>query len=146
MGPSVLLLLLLTSELTLIHGGLVVQLYRMVTEVTGKEAVPHYSSYGCHCGLGGKGRPKDTTDRCCQRHDCCYHQLQKRGCHPHITCYPYSYRWGEIQCGSRANWCQQESCSCDRALALCLKQNVGRYQKKYTFYPNFLCRGPAPHC
>ncbi|KAL7978542.1 hypothetical protein Chor_005524 [Crotalus horridus] len=62
MGPSILLLLLLTSELTLIHGGLV-QLYRMVTEVTGKEAVPHYSSYGCHCGLGGKGRPKDTTDR-----------------------------------------------------------------------------------
>uniref|UniRef100_A0A8C5RRT4 Phospholipase A2 group IIA n=1 Tax=Laticauda laticaudata TaxID=8630 RepID=A0A8C5RRT4_LATLA len=99
------------------------------------KVVPYYSSYGCYCGLGGRGRPKDATDRCCQRHDCCYGQLQKWGCCPQITCY-----------SSGANWCQEEACSCDRALALCLKQNAGWYQKKYTFYPNFLCRGPSPSC
>uniref|UniRef100_A0A670ZIH8 Phospholipase A2 group IIA n=1 Tax=Pseudonaja textilis TaxID=8673 RepID=A0A670ZIH8_PSETE len=129
------------GQLTTTHADLV-QLYRMVTQVTGKKAVPYYSSYGCYCGLRGRGRPKDATDRCCQRHDCCYGQLQKWGCRPHITSYSYRYGQGKIQCGERC----QEACSCDRALALCLKQNARWYQKKYTFYPNFLCRGPSLSC
>ncbi|XP_026576643.1 basic phospholipase A2-like [Pseudonaja textilis] len=97
MSPSVLLLFLLTSELTTTHADLV-QLYRMVTQVTGKKAVPYYSSYGCYCGLRGRGRPKDATDRCCQRHDCCYGQLQKWGCRPHITSYSYYTTYG-CYCG-----------------------------------------------
>ncbi|XP_058017504.1 phospholipase A2 nigroviriditoxin basic subunit B-like [Ahaetulla prasina] len=147
MGPSMLLrlLLLLTSELTTTHGDLL-QLCRMITQLTGKKAIPFYSTYGCYCGLGGRGRPKDATDRCCQWHDCCYGQLEKWGCHPKSTRYSYSYYWGRIQCGRGANWCQEGICSCDRGLALCLKENVGQYRKKYTFYPNFLCRGPSPSC
>uniref|UniRef100_A0A8C6Y0K5 phospholipase A2 n=1 Tax=Naja naja TaxID=35670 RepID=A0A8C6Y0K5_NAJNA len=136
-----------TVLLTMTHASLV-QLHRMVTQVTGKKAFPYYSSYGCYCGLGGRGRPKDSplsacSARCCQRHDCCYGQLQNWGCHPHTTCYSYSYCQGKIQC---ADWCQKETCSCDRVLALCLKQNAGWYQKKYTFYPNFLCGGLSPSC
>ncbi|XP_034280186.1 basic phospholipase A2 trimucrotoxin-like [Pantherophis guttatus] len=118
----------------------------MVTQVTGKAAIPYYSTYGCYCGLGGRGRPKDGTDRCCQRHDCCYGRLEKWGCCPKTIHYSYRYYWGHILCGSDANWCQEETCSCDWALSLCLKQNAGRYQTKYTFYPNFLCWGPSPSC
>ncbi|XP_032088056.1 uncharacterized protein LOC116518649 [Thamnophis elegans] len=144
MGPFLLLLLLLTSELPTAQGSLL-QLQSMITRMTGKKAVPHYSSYGCYCGLGGRGTPKDATDRCCQRHDCCYERLEKGGCCPHFTRYSYSLRWGEIQCGD-ANRCQVGACRCDRELALCLKQNKGSYQKKYTFYPNFLCTGRSAPC
>ncbi|KFO13823.1 Basic phospholipase A2 Cdr-13, partial [Balearica regulorum gibbericeps] len=50
-------------------------LHELITKVTGKNALLYYSFYGCYCGLGGKGQPKDATDKCCQLHDTCYDSL-----------------------------------------------------------------------
>ncbi|XP_077881592.1 phospholipase A2, membrane associated-like [Ictidomys tridecemlineatus] len=36
---------------------------RMISLVTKKNGITKYGAYGCHCGLGGKGAPKDATDR-----------------------------------------------------------------------------------
>ncbi|KAM6435542.1 phospholipase A2, membrane associated-like [Liasis olivaceus] len=112
------------------------------------------SPRGCSLRSTGRQRPKETRGghplcllpRCCRAHDCCYHRLEARGCRPRTTTYSYSYAWGDVRCGSNRNWCEQEICSCDQALARCLKSSKGGYQWKYTFYPNVLCRGSAPAC
>ncbi|XP_053777125.1 phospholipase A2, membrane associated isoform X2 [Desmodus rotundus] len=95
-----LLLLALTMAFGLLqtHGDLL-DFRKMIRLVTGKEAMSSYSFYGCHCGLGGKGSPKDATDRCCATHDCCYYRLQKRGCRTKSLSYKFAYRKGQITCG-----------------------------------------------
>ncbi|NXU09542.1 PA2B phospholipase, partial [Pardalotus punctatus] len=119
------------------HGNLL-QLQEMVSAVTGKNALLHYGFYGCYCGLGGKGQPKDATDRCCQLHDICYQSLLNYHCNAKTRIYHYTWHQGRLFCrkGSR---CSYSSCECDRSLALCLRRNVGSYRKPYQYYPKFLC-------
>uniref|UniRef100_A0A8C0QNQ1 Phospholipase A2 n=1 Tax=Chelonoidis abingdonii TaxID=106734 RepID=A0A8C0QNQ1_CHEAB len=75
---------------------------KMIKQVTGKNALWNYSKYGCYCGSGGKGMPKDGTDQCCQLHDCCYHRLKGHGCNAKLNTYSYSYLSGRIYCGELA--------------------------------------------
>ncbi|XP_048823670.1 basic phospholipase A2 Cdr-13-like [Lagopus muta] len=115
------------------------QLQQVVTKLTGKNAVLHYSFYGCYCGVGGHGQPKDATDRCCQLHDACYDGLQKYHCNAKQQHYQYSWRSGRLTC-NRDSWCAQLSCECDRSLGLCLQRSARSYNRRYVLYLKSQCR------
>ncbi|XP_009888290.1 PREDICTED: basic phospholipase A2 Cdr-13-like [Charadrius vociferus] len=114
-------------------------LHKMITGATGRNAVWYYSFYGCYCGFGGKGQPKDATDRCCRLHDICYNNLLSYGCNAKVQGYRYGWHRNSPFCGE-GSWCSQHSCQCDRSLAICLKQNIRSYNKLFLFYPKHQCR------
>lgn len=118
---------------------------RMTRLVTGKTAPASYGSYGCYCGPGGQGAPKDATDRCCAKHDCCYQQLRKMGCGTNFLGYRFTYRNGQVICG-KLGTCQSHLCHCDKIAALCFKRNLKTYDKKYQFYNKTQCEGNAYQC
>ncbi|XP_072210225.1 basic phospholipase A2 Cdr-13-like [Excalfactoria chinensis] len=120
-------------------GGSLWQLQKVVTKMTGKNAVLHYSSYGCYCGVGGRGQPKDATDRCCQLHDACYDSLQQYHCNAKQQRYQYSWHGGRLTCNNDL-WCAQLSCECDRSLGLCLQRSTQSYNWRYVLYPKCMCR------
>ncbi|XP_072863855.1 phospholipase A2 group V isoform X4 [Chlorocebus sabaeus] len=107
-----------------VQGGLL-DLKSMIEKVTGKNALTNYGFYGCYCGWGGQGTPKDGTDRvslvtqagvqwcdlsslhprpsvlrCCWVHDHCYGRLEEKGCNIRIQSYKYRFAWGLVTCDS----------------------------------------------
>ncbi|KFO19187.1 group IID secretory phospholipase A2 [Fukomys damarensis] len=137
--------LLLMTGVTPTQGGFL-NLSKMIRQMTGKIAFFNYWSYGCHCGLGGTGQPKDATDWCCQKHDCCYTHLKSHQCRSQTDYYKYTISQGNIQCSDKGSWCERQLCSCDKELALCLKNSLDTYQKKLRFYWRPKCKGPTPPC
>ncbi|XP_053257901.1 basic phospholipase A2 Ceg-N6-like [Podarcis raffonei] len=128
----------------------------MIKQMTGKNAIPDYMAYGCYCGWGGSGMPKDQTDWCCRNHDCCYKRVDEQGCDSKLATYSYTYKSGNVICGNEPwYWamipgtsiqCERLTCECDQKFVQCLKKNLKTYQKKYTYFPNFLCFGHPPLC
>ncbi|XP_042334570.1 uncharacterized protein LOC121936412 [Sceloporus undulatus] len=68
----------------------------LIKELTNKSSFPDYTSYGCYCGLGGKGQPRDATDSCCFDHDCCYGRLSN--CSTKTDKYEYTIEDGGVTC------------------------------------------------
>ncbi|XP_053528116.1 group 10 secretory phospholipase A2 [Artibeus jamaicensis] len=101
-----------------------------------------YVSYGCYCGLGGRGQPLDAIDWCCHHHDCCYYRArQEAGCQAKLEPYLWKCVDQRIECEPTEDKCQELLCKCDQEIAYCLAQT--EYNFKYLFFPRFLCRqGP----
>uniref|UniRef100_F6ZRZ5 Phospholipase A2 n=1 Tax=Monodelphis domestica TaxID=13616 RepID=F6ZRZ5_MONDO len=139
-----LLAALMACGLSEVQGDLL-QFQNMIGKLTKKNALLSYGMYGCYCGLGGKGTPKDATDRCCMAHDCCYSKLKKKGCNPYAQTYNYKYQAGSLTCGS-GTFCQKQTCGCDVVAARCMQRNLKTYNKKYRNYPNSLCGKNNAQC
>ncbi|XP_040843559.1 phospholipase A2, membrane associated-like [Ochotona curzoniae] len=144
MKTLLLLAVTMTCGLLQVHGNLI-QFADMIKYITGKSAVLNYNGYGCHCGVGGKGAPKDETDRCCFIHDCCYRRLDDLGCRTKLLSYNYSKSGGNIIC-EKEDSCRNAVCTCDRAAAYCFAKHQNSYNKNYWNYPNLLCTGNKPSC
>ncbi|KAL1776831.1 group IID secretory phospholipase A2 [Sigmodon hispidus] len=136
--------LLLLAGVTPAQGGLL-NLSKMIKHMTGKTAFFNYWPYGCHCGVGGKGEPKDATDWCCQKHDCCYAHLKIDGCK--LTgSYKYNISQGIIHCSDKGSWCEKQLCACDKKVTLCLKESLGSFNKRLRYYWRSRCKGETPTC
>ncbi|XP_044160266.1 group 10 secretory phospholipase A2 [Bufo gargarizans] len=103
-----------------------------------------YLGYGCYCGIGGQGTPKDKTDWCCYKHDCCYGNAEHFGCYPKSHTYNWQCISHYIKCDYTRDFCQKMLCKCDKELSKCLRK--APYNARYAMYPNFLCGREDPKC
>ncbi|XP_049628477.1 phospholipase A2, membrane associated-like [Suncus etruscus] len=117
----------------------------MIKTLTGKHAPTDYGFYGCHCGFKGQGSPKDATDWCCFVKDCCYSRLKKEKCETKRLRYMADYKENQIICVDQ-DACKKHLCECDKKTALCFKNNIDSYNKKYQFYKRKNCSGKTPKC
>ncbi|XP_075755443.1 group 10 secretory phospholipase A2 isoform X1 [Pelodiscus sinensis] len=101
-----------------------------------------YLRYGCYCGLGGQGWPKDKVDWCCFKHDCCYSKAEQAGCQPKMESYNWECEDNAAVCDSLEDKCQKIVCECDRKASKCLAK--APYQPRYIFWPDFLCGESHP--
>ncbi|XP_074236279.1 phospholipase A2 group V isoform X1 [Saimiri boliviensis] len=127
----------LACSVPVVQGGLL-DLKSMIEKVTGKNALKNYGFYGCYCGWGGQGTPKDGTDWCCWVHDHCYGRLEEKGCNIWTQSYKYRFAWGLVTC-EPGPFCRVQLCACDRKLVYCLKRNLWSYNPRYQYFPNILC-------
>uniref|UniRef100_J3S823 Phospholipase A2 2 n=1 Tax=Crotalus adamanteus TaxID=8729 RepID=J3S823_CROAD len=123
--------------------GSLVQFETLIMKVAKRSGLLWYSAYGCYCGWGGHGRPQDATDRCCFVHDCCYGKATN--CNPKTVSYTYSEENGEIVYGG-ADSCGAQICECDKAAAICFRDNIPSYDNKYWLFPPKNCREDTDPC
>uniref|UniRef100_A0A8C8RGF6 Phospholipase A2-like central domain-containing protein n=1 Tax=Pelusios castaneus TaxID=367368 RepID=A0A8C8RGF6_9SAUR len=74
--------------------------------------------------------------RCCHAHDCCYGNMSAHGCNPKMEFYSYSIHLDQSLL----------ICECDKAAVACFQKAASTYHRKYLYYPNMFCKGPAPPC
>uniref|UniRef100_A0A8D2AKA2 Phospholipase A2 n=1 Tax=Sciurus vulgaris TaxID=55149 RepID=A0A8D2AKA2_SCIVU len=115
--------------------GDIVNFHTMISLVTRKNAASSYGFYGCHCGLGGKGAPRDATDRCCAAHDCCYYRLEKRGCGTKLLKYKFKYRGGKVVCEGKKEPRSQSNVPHDGRGAEEIKKQLYDFEEESAWKP-----------
>ncbi|XP_014040595.1 phospholipase A2 [Salmo salar] len=110
---------------------------------TGRSAVA-YIMYGCYCGLGGQGWPRDKADWCCHKHDCCYGKAEDLGCQTKTDKYQWTCENKMSNCESLKDRCDKILCRCDREAARCLRR--APFIPKYSVWPDFMCGYEQPTC
>uniref|UniRef100_H3BHG1 Phospholipase A2 n=1 Tax=Latimeria chalumnae TaxID=7897 RepID=H3BHG1_LATCH len=129
----------------MVHGNMF-QYGSMIYVTTRRNILTDYNSYGCYCGTSGRGQPIDATDRCCQKHDCCYERLIAQGCKPKTETYKFHLKQGGISCiASTRKRCEKLIC-CDLAAALCFRRASKSYKKSNHYYSSSKCTGTKPQC
>ncbi|KAK2565083.1 Phospholipase A2 A2-actitoxin-Cgg2a [Acropora cervicornis] len=103
-----------------------------------------YVGYGCYCGIGGEGVPKDQTDRCCQQHDQCYNSVIASGvCPLDIAVYLMPYkRKNCYECETASYYwfygeCRETLCKCDSEAVQCFKRS--KFNPALILYPQDKC-------
>ncbi|XP_036595487.1 group 10 secretory phospholipase A2-like [Trichosurus vulpecula] len=79
-----------------------------------------YMSYGCYCGIGGSGWPRDRAEWCCQNFGCCYSKVEEAVCFPTMERYNWECRDQRLGFGANLNKCQEIMYKCDKEIAHCL--------------------------
>nr|XP_038038113.1 phospholipase A2 [Anas platyrhynchos] len=126
-----------------LHTRGIIELAGAITCGTGRSPLA-YIGYGCYCGLGGQGWPKDKTDWCCHRHDCCYDMAEKQGCSPKVQSYQWECEEKAVQCDKVTDRCEKMVCQCDQEAAKCWGE--APYNPHFILWPNFLCGQTHPTC
>uniref|UniRef100_A0A8C3GLN4 Phospholipase A2 n=1 Tax=Cairina moschata TaxID=8855 RepID=A0A8C3GLN4_CAIMO len=126
-----------------LHTRGIIELAGAITCGTGRSPLA-YIGYGCYCGLGGQGWPKDKTDWCCHRHDCCYDMAEKEGCSPKVQSYQWECEEKAVQCDKVTDRCEKMVCQCDQEAAKCWGE--APYNPHFILWPNFLCGQTHPTC
>uniref|UniRef100_A0A3B3VVR8 Phospholipase A2 group X n=1 Tax=Poecilia latipinna TaxID=48699 RepID=A0A3B3VVR8_9TELE len=82
--------------------------------------------------------------RCCHKHDCCYGDAERLGCHTKTANYHWTCEDREAECEDLEDKCEKFLCKCDREAAKCLRK--APFIQKYALWPDFLCGHDHPTC
>nr|C0HLL2.1 RecName: Full=Phospholipase A2; AltName: Full=Pa-PLA2; AltName: Full=Phosphatidylcholine 2-acylhydrolase; Flags: Precursor [Pithecopus azureus]QDS02894.1 phospholipase a2 [Pithecopus azureus] len=127
--------------------GSLFQFRLMINYLTGKLPILSHSFYGCYCGAGGSGWPKDAIDWCCQVHDCCYGRMSASGCDPYFQPYNFSYINKNLQCvETDTSGCPRRICECDRLASICFQQHDATYNSSNIDPKRKGCGTKSPPC